>query len=432
MWTDSEKNEAQEVAKQVWLFLSVMGLDYLYLYLYLGHLSRGRWGAAGACSEVQLASLRAIGETESAKSRTSYNPDEDCRALPLNFRELEPGLPKAEDIGRLDVLEYVGSDLQELMTRPELFLLPEMEWPPSSPKAKVNVAKVADWWFVAAKLVDRGLLKPISPERIFQARGQRVTNGLFAVSRCLIRRPARSLIGTPGRLQKQMRGRYERHSIPTSVNEANQRQVLVTRMGAESDGVIGRAASNRAKNVQLYSLTLWLATWESPLGNQLLVLLGRWVRALEFRRPLFGAFNAVWDLGASGRAASPRGCLDELVHEGAGVRAAVGLAEGAEAFLNSLGSPETWSHHIAGYSGQCVVEVPRAPAGATEVGPRVLLVSLVDGIGGAAVSLLRAGFLIRGYMSSEVGKGARRALRTRWLGLIELGPVEAVAEKQLE
>eukprot|EP00959_Pyramimonas_sp_CCMP1952_P066242 1383094-Pyramimonas_sp.AAC.1 len=35
-------------------------------------------------------------------------------------------------------------------------------------------------------------------------------------------------------------------------------------------------------------------------------------------------------------------------------------------------------------------------------------------------------------MSSEVGKGARRALRTRWLGLIELGPVEAVAEKQLE
>ncbi|CAK0900380.1 unnamed protein product [Prorocentrum cordatum] len=197
-WPAALKKEAQAMAVEVWTFLSVLGLNYLYL----GHLSKDRWEAAGRLSEVQAASLRVIGETvewrvgdalaavdipfwpqEMKKTKSSYDLEEDCRALPLKFGELEPGLPKAEDIGRLDVLDYVGPELKEVLTKPEMSLLPEAEWPESPPKAKVNVEKLEDWWAIAAKLVERGLLAPIPAERIFVARGRRVTNGLFAATK---------------------------------------------------------------------------------------------------------------------------------------------------------------------------------------------------------------------------------------------------------
>eukprot|EP00959_Pyramimonas_sp_CCMP1952_P274067 5728771-Pyramimonas_sp.AAC.1 len=85
-------------------------------------------------------------------------------------------------------------------------------------------------------------------------------------------------------------------------------------MGVEVDVVAGRAANNREKNVQLYRLTLWLPTRDHSLGNQLLTLMGRWIRAPHFRRPLFGVFNAAWEAIGSGRTALPRDCLDELMH----------------------------------------------------------------------------------------------------------------------
>ncbi|CAK0887988.1 unnamed protein product, partial [Prorocentrum cordatum] len=68
------------------------------------------------------------------------------------------------------------------------------------------------------------------------------------------------LIGSPGNLRARMRESYRRSAIRISETKANQRQVLVTRMGVEVDGVAGRAANDREKNVQLYSLTSWLLT----------------------------------------------------------------------------------------------------------------------------------------------------------------------------
>ncbi|CAK0851959.1 unnamed protein product, partial [Prorocentrum cordatum] len=541
-------------------FLSALGLNYLYL----GHLSKGRWEAAGRLSEVQAASLRVIGETvewrvgdalaavdipfwpqEMKKTKSSYDLEEDCRALPLKFGELEPGLPKAEDIGRLDVLDYVG----EVLTKPEMSLLPEAEWPESPPKAKVNVEKLEDWWAIAAKLVERGLLAPIPAERIFVARGRRVTNGLFAATKsgspaegearvtrlifnvvptntylrplaggsvtlvpspawvsislgpeevllwsgddqkgaffmyrtpapwlgymaictpipghvlgvkakevwlamtalpmgwvysapifqsvhrrvALLGRPAGAAlpadlewrrdrpipaaaaaplshegprewwsvhiddfdncetagckealakVGAPGRLQAQMRESYQRNAIPISVDKANQRQLLVTRMGVEVDGISGRAANNRIKNAQLYSLIMWFPTRENPLGNQLLILMGRWVRALEFRRPLFGVFNSVWEQIGSGRAVLTRASLDELMHS-----------------------------------------CPLMPLASTNL--RAATAGIVSCSDASE----------DGADMCTVDKGARRVLRSRWPGLIELGPVEEIHDRQLE
>ncbi|CAK0839813.1 unnamed protein product [Prorocentrum cordatum] len=96
---------------------------------------------------------------------------------------------------------------------------------------------------------------------------------------------------------------------------------------------------------------------------------------------------------------------------------AVGVAEGVSDFLASLGDPETWGHRIAGYSGECVVELPPDRKSKTAKDEsHIVLVSISDGIWGAAVSLVRAGFAIGGYLGSEVDNGAWRVLRCRWLG----------------
>ncbi|CAK0883501.1 unnamed protein product, partial [Prorocentrum cordatum] len=183
-WTELQWQGAQEMTIHVWVFLSIMGLNYFYL----GHLSKGCWGSAGACSQAQLASLHVIGETvewrvgsvleevempywpqELMKSRTCCKMDEDCRALPLDLKERWS--------------QYVGADLGELSTKPEVSLLSEAEWPSKPSRAKANVERVEDGWFIAVKLVELGLLKPIAAEQIFQAQGKRVTEGLFAVTK---------------------------------------------------------------------------------------------------------------------------------------------------------------------------------------------------------------------------------------------------------
>eukprot|EP00959_Pyramimonas_sp_CCMP1952_P338615 7091147-Pyramimonas_sp.AAC.1 len=91
---------------------------------------------------------------ELLKSRARYNLDEDCRALPLNFLELRPGLLQYEDVGHLGVLEYVGTDLQDLLMKSEVSLLPRADGPPTPPRVKVNGERIEDWWLIAAKLME--------------------------------------------------------------------------------------------------------------------------------------------------------------------------------------------------------------------------------------------------------------------------------------
>ncbi|CAK0820067.1 unnamed protein product, partial [Prorocentrum cordatum] len=111
-WTPTVGRQAQNMAVQTWTCLNVMGLNYLHL----GHLSTNRWEAVGRFSEAPAASLRVIGETIDWHVGDALA--QDCRALALKFGELEPSLPKAKDIGRMDVLDYVKPELVELPTKP--------------------------------------------------------------------------------------------------------------------------------------------------------------------------------------------------------------------------------------------------------------------------------------------------------------------------
>ncbi|CAK0822285.1 unnamed protein product, partial [Prorocentrum cordatum] len=107
--------------------------------------------------------------------------------------------------------------------------------------------------------------------------------------------------------------------------------------------------------------------------------------------------------------------MDGVVgQEGAGMCIAVGLAEGAQ----SAGS-EVWRPRVAGEPGKLVIEpaVELSKRGSSAE-PRILPVSFLDGLGGAAASIARAGIAIAGCSSSETDQRgqAGAALALAWSG----------------
>ena len=84
-------------------------------------------------------------------------------------------------------------------------------------------------------------------------------------------------------------------------------------------------------------------------------------------------------------------------------------------------------------SGKPCVFKPAGALSESKVGgPRILVVSLFDGIGALMVALTRLPCQVVGYASSEVDKACKRVARRRWPGMIELGDVTTIEMKTLE
>ncbi|CAK0851944.1 unnamed protein product, partial [Prorocentrum cordatum] len=217
-------------------------------------------------------------------------------------------------------------------------------------------------------------------------------------------------------------------AITISKNKANQRQAPVTRMGVEVDG---------SQVGPLTTGPITCSCMASPRGSLPVTipwfpLMDRWVRPLEFRRSLFGVPKAIWEQMGSGRTLPTSGSLDELAHGrlplphaptnlramAAGIAscsdasggdadrcAAAGVAEGAADLRASLSDPRlgaTASRATqAGASPGCRMPQDFEPDSAKDE-PRILRDSLFDGIGGAIASPVRSGFVIGGYLRSEI------------------------------
>ena len=63
---------------------------------------------------------------------------------------------------------------------------------------------------------------------------------------------------------------------------------------------------------------------------------------------------------------------------------------------------------------------------------RVVCLALCDGVGCLRVALSRLHVEVVGYASAEVDPAARRLLRQRWPGIIELGDLSAISEEIVE
>ncbi|CAK0818697.1 unnamed protein product, partial [Prorocentrum cordatum] len=119
-----------------------------------------------------------------SKLRVDYTGEEQGEALPIKLAEPIPGLPDKQHAAQLQTEEFVDGHILEWLMDPEVATLPDADWPLYPPRARVNCARLEDWYEVAEHLIGLGILGVADEADIFAQRGQKVFNGLFARERC--------------------------------------------------------------------------------------------------------------------------------------------------------------------------------------------------------------------------------------------------------
>ena len=105
---------------------------------------------------------------------------------------------------------------------------------------------------------------------------------------------ADSMIGKPSKMQVLKRQANQLQQIEVSDTKAVMGALVVERMGAYVDGDLGRVGLSINKLMELCTFGFWLLTDRSVGAKGLAMFLGRLIRAFEFRRPLMGILNDVW------------------------------------------------------------------------------------------------------------------------------------------
>ena len=242
-------------------------------------------------------------------------------------------------------------------------------------------------------------------------------------------------------------------------------------MGAHVDGWRGLVCGRAAKVVETQRLALYMCGRKFVTWRLGLVTLGRLSRLLEFRRPLMGVLNDVWQL--SGRtsgcvltsdmvtelitavgllpmaftdvraAVSGMATVSHASEAGGGVCASTGVGEAARSRLANGAADAAAADlrsglQLAGADAsraarRCRVEVGGARLhleAAMDV--RVLVFSIGDGLGRACLAAARCGFVVRGFVSVDGERSGRRVARLRWPGLQEWPSAAATTDGMLE
>ncbi|CAK0901893.1 unnamed protein product [Prorocentrum cordatum] len=251
------------------------------------------------------------------------------------------------------------------------------------------------------------------------------------------------LRGTVGAVQEEQRQAYRRSGIQVADGKAKHRALILERMGAGLDGLEGRVGVTVEKLHALLGFTLWGMGQSAMSSQAVLMILGRCVRAAEFRRPFMGYLNAVW---AAGRWQQPQAVPLDMCDELLSFMMALPLAftdlraqidpcviatdasERAGGICHTVGLTEAGI--ACAMEGASVVSLrPGAisyPVEGVRWRPRVVIVELFCGAAAAAVAASRLPFTIVAHLSSEVDPAARRLVRRRWAGVVELGDIERI------
>ncbi|CAK0829863.1 unnamed protein product [Prorocentrum cordatum] len=265
------------------------------------------------------------------------------------------------------------------------------------------------------------------------------------------------VVGTPGEMQLAMRRAYTQAEVAYAEEKSHARQLQLERMGASIDGCAGTIRAPADKVIELVRYILYALGREYCPWLLMLTLLGRAVRALEFRRPLLSCLNSVWEFSTRTRggrinmgmsqellvcirylpiactdlraALSPVATVSDASEAGGGVCASTGLTPLA---VQQLRAARQGARPVLGPGRsdlQPARSSPSLPGGRPR--PRVLIVSLFDGVAALAVAVSRLPVDIIGMVCSEVDKPARRVVRLRWHGTADWGDIRSISEKDV-
>ena len=260
--------------------------------------------------------------------------------------------------------------------------------------------------------------------------------------------------GTVCETHARQRQAYRRWGVGISEEKAHLREPKVVRMGAEVDGLLGIVSAPHQKKLEVAYFTLWALGLHCPPVKVLLMILGRLVRCFEFRRPLMSLLSAVWPrcsvnvrrpwgkvgiqellraiialplAGADLRAqVSNQVTCSDASEVGGGLACSGALTDEGRAVLNLLQSAAYVKNRVTGFQPQGAMSMVAGE------GPRIVVISLFDGIAAVMCGLCRLKCQVIAFATSEVDKACKRLVRRRWPGVIELGDVTKVTDEMLE
>ena len=254
---------------------------------------------------------------------------------------------------------------------------------------------------------------------------------------------------------------YAANDIPTSERKATRRSLDVSRMGARVDGAAGRISNAPPRGLLLLGLLAHCLGLPELPPHALLVLLGKFVREMEFRRPLYSIFQCVWTHARVHAKYLNMGMVNELLHAaaslalcstdlraridglplcsdasetGGGWCQAVGLAEHAGDFLKVAQTPSLLGCRPGSLGDELTLAetVAGAARGMGAARAAVLTVGLCDGIAGLPVAVHRLGARLAGHLTSETDPAARRVVRIRWPGAVDLGDLAKIDQRTVD
>ena len=209
---------------------------------------------------------------------------------------------------------------------------------------------------------------------------------------------------------------------------------VITELGAEVNGELQTLGLGTEKLMGIITSTLWVLKQRFITTKHLQIVSGRWVFALQFRRPAMGFLNIIWKIISGKEKFNPdskRKLACELVgliccspllccNLGASIAPRVVATDASE-----VGGAVSVSKQLTNEGWDFVQAMKKLELDDGHSAP-ILLISLFNGIGGMFRCYDILGIAPAGRISVELDDGANRITSRRWPGTIIIRDVRSI------
>ena len=211
---------------------------------------------------------------------------------------------------------------------------------------------------------------------------------------------------------------WDRAGVLSSAKKRKCAEQRIEELGAEVDGELGTLGGSNERLRKNCLATLWLLHQRFLKRKHVQIVAGRWVFAMQFRRPTMSIFNAVWSFVGGKKKCR----LDEVRRE---LATAVMLCPLMHTFLkapltdvitasdaSSTGGAVSMSRALS-LEGKDFAGCSRLADGEARVAP-ILVLSLFNGIGGAFRCYDICGIRPVARIAFDTCKESNRVTQKRW------------------
>ena len=215
----------------------------------------------------------------------------------------------------------------------------------------------------------------------------------------------------------------------------------ITELGAEIDGEQGTLGISTEKMLNIIHGTFWMITSKFLNRKTVQVMAGRWVFALQFRRPAMSVLDRTWRfvggnlrMGSEMRALVKSEFLSLILlspvlhcNLGASISPTMICTDASE-----KGGSVEYSHELTNEGRDFLQAVEKNEMSKSDGPAPILLVSLFNGIGGTFRAYDIAGVSPLARIAVDVDDAANRVTSHRWPGVIVVKDVRSITRSQVQ